>query len=88
MLTRSAILKSVSCPHLHLFDGGGYWYFVYDDASRNVWESRSVYVNRLRDMPIEQWTAEGRLLVADCTTPAAPPQRQDCPAGIRIRHDR
>ena len=42
---------------LERVSGHGYWLFIYDDASANIYETVSVYTVRLNDMSVEQWTA-------------------------------
>lgn len=60
------ILKKINCPYLELVKGDGYWYFVYDEPAREVYETRSVYTMYLNDMTLEQWVEEGKALVAEC----------------------
>lgn len=66
MITTRKILKAIGCPILSLYKGEGYWYFVYDDLDRNMFETQSVYAVRLSDMPLETWVQEGREFVQHC----------------------
>lgn len=66
MITTRKILKAIGCPILNLYKGEGYWYFVYDDLDRNVFETQSVYAVRLSDMSLETWVQEGREFVQHC----------------------
>lgn len=70
MLTRATIIKAIGCPHLKLYDGGGYWYFVYDDGAR--WHDQSVHVMRLHHLTLDQWIAEGKAAVAAAEATPAP----------------
>jgi hypothetical protein len=62
MITTRRILKEIGCQHLRLYNGGGYWYFTYDDGHR--YRTHSVLTIRLNDLPLTDWVAEGRDLVA------------------------
>lgn len=66
MITTRKILKAIGCPILNLYKGEGYWYFVYDDLDRNVFETQSVYTVRLSNLPLEEWVREGREFVQHC----------------------
>jgi GH43 family beta-xylosidase len=63
-VTRAAIEKSIACPHLELVGGDGYFYFAFDDEGTGRFETHSVYVNRLNDLPFEAWVEEGRAFAA------------------------
>lgn len=43
---------------LELVKGKDYFYFVYDDGKK--YDTLSVMVPRLNDIPLAQWVAEGR----------------------------
>lgn len=60
------ILTEVGCPHLRLYRDrrSSYFYFVYD--APGIWESKSVYVAHLSDIPLAYWVSDGRELVAAC----------------------
>lgn len=53
------ILKKIGNPCLTLHKGAGYWYFMYDDTARKIYETRSVYVMFLTQMSVEEWIEEG-----------------------------
>lgn len=63
-ITAKQIIKRVSCPHLDLYKGEGYWYFVYSDVENNRYESQMVYCMYLSQMSLESWISEGRTFVA------------------------
>lgn len=58
------IIKAIGCEHLNLYRGSGYWYFVYSNESGNVYEDKSIYTMYLGDLSLEQWSEEGKELVA------------------------
>lgn len=58
----AAIRKAIGSPHISgPFNGGGYWYLVYDDG--DVCESQSAWVYRMSSLTLAQWAAEGRELI-------------------------
>lgn len=62
MLTAKKIIKAIGHPHLNLYRGEGYQYFVYDNGKEGddmVWMDYCVYVNRLNHLSLEQWVSEG-----------------------------
>lgn len=65
MLTCKQILKAVDNPFLQLYQGNGYWYFVYDDPATNIYEDHSVHTYRLNSLSLEQWKAEANQFIAD-----------------------
>ncbi len=55
------VLDAVGNEHLALYQGKGYWYFIYDDlAKTGRYDSHSVYVMRLSDCSVDWWATEGR----------------------------
>ena len=61
-MTRKQIIKKIGNPHLSLRNGGGYFYFVYDNGSDAIWgrkNTHGVYCYRLNHMSLEQWVSEG-----------------------------
>jgi len=58
-MTRKQIIKKIGNPHLNLYVGNGYFYFVYDNTDPNQWEDHSINVLRLHDMSLDQWVEEG-----------------------------
>lgn len=65
MITVRKVLKEIGCPVLNLYNGKGYWYFVYDDTARGVYETKSVYVMRLNELALAQWIEAGRGFIAE-----------------------
>lgn len=65
------ILAEIACPHLRLYRDrrSSYFYFVYDHGRQ--WESKSVYVSHMSSLPLSQWVADGRELVAACEAQVA-----------------
>ena len=62
MLTAKKIIKAIGHPHLNLYRGEGYQYFVYDngkDGYEMVFLDYSVYVNRLNHLSLDQWISYG-----------------------------
>jgi hypothetical protein len=59
-LVARTVTKTIGCPQLSLYQGNGYWYFIFDDVARNIHESHSVYTMRLNDMPLDRWVDIGR----------------------------
>lgn len=66
MITSRQILNVIGAKHLSLYQGKGYWYFVYDDPDRNVFETHSVYAVRLKQLPFETWVREGEEFARHC----------------------
>lgn len=64
-VTVKAIIKAIGSDKLELVRGNGYWYFVYDDKAKNRFKTMSVYVVILRQLPLDQWVAEGREFVTE-----------------------
>lgn len=61
MIVRSQITKYAKHRHvvdLRLESGDGYWYFIYDDPSNNVFETYSVYTQRLNHLSRGAWESE------------------------------
>jgi hypothetical protein len=57
-MTRAQIIGAIGNPHLKLYRGDGYFYFVYDDG-KDRWEDHAVYVYRLNHLSYDKWIAEG-----------------------------
>ena len=66
-MTRKQIIKKIGSPHLSLYSGEGYFYFVYDNGNPHAWGDHSVYVYRLHDMSLEQWIEEGKNFLQEVT---------------------
>jgi hypothetical protein len=58
----SSVLKAIGEKRLALYSNSkeGYWYFAFDDKERNIFETQTVYVMRLSDMPLERWIEDGK----------------------------
>jgi hypothetical protein len=60
-----AVIKAIGDRRLRLVDGGGYWYFIFDDIEKHkVYETYSIAVMRLSDMPLDHWIEEGNGFLA------------------------
>ena len=55
-LRRATIVNAINNPHVSLYKGEDYWYFVYDDGS--FYRERCVYVHQLNELTLEQWQDE------------------------------
>lgn len=62
-LTIKAILKAIGNDKLDLAHGKDYWYFIYDDVAKALYDTHSVYEMRL-GTDLAFWVAEGKELVA------------------------
>lgn len=63
--TPATIRKALASAHMQgPLNGNGYWYLIYDDPEQNIFETHSVYVNRMSELTLEQWIEEGRALLA------------------------
>ena len=60
-LRTSTIVNKINNPHINLYQGEGYWYFIYDDGC--AYRDRSVCVKRLNDLSLEQWCDEADELI-------------------------
>lgn len=60
MVTVKQILSKLASKRLNLHRGNGYQYFVYDDPAHNIYKERTINVNRLNDLSLDQWVQEGR----------------------------
>ena len=58
-MTRNQIIKKIGNPHLKLYTGKGYFYFVYDTGNIKDYDDHSVYVYRLNHLSLDQWVNEG-----------------------------
>lgn len=57
------VIKAIGNEHLELVRGNGYWYFVYDNAEKHAYDTKSIYTMYLSHTPLEQWVADGREFV-------------------------
>jgi hypothetical protein len=63
MLTAKKIIKAIGHPHLNLYRGEGYQYFVYDNGKSDnemIYGDQSVYVYRLNMCSLDWWVKEGK----------------------------
>ena len=61
----NAVNSNLRNPYINLYKGEGYWYFVYDDPVHCIYCTRSVYVNHLNDLTLEQWCESAEELIFD-----------------------
>ena len=66
MITREQILKEIGCPLLTIHRYDDYFYFVYDNEEKNVFETHSVYVAKLNSLKLHHWVNEGKDFVKTC----------------------
>ena len=65
MKTSSAkIIKAVGNKYVSLHNGGGYWYFVYDNVEAGLFETESVYTMYLNSMDVAKWVEIGKAFAA------------------------
>ena len=57
-MKRNTILKNIGEPNLQLYQGLGYFYFVYDDREE-IYDEYCVYVEKLSHLDIKEWVEEG-----------------------------
>jgi hypothetical protein len=68
VLTRKKIIKEIGSPFLALHEGIGYYFFVYEEQfvsaklenCVDIFETHSVYVDKLDDLDLWMWVQEGR----------------------------
>jgi len=63
MYTKRKILDAIGCEHLDLTfnrakDGGRYYYFIFDGPDH--YETHTLNVWRLSDIPFEDWVSIGK----------------------------
>lgn len=61
-LTIKAIEKAIGDERIELIKGDGYYWFAFDNE-REIYETHSVYVNRLNDLTLETWLYEAEVLM-------------------------
>lgn len=62
-MTRAQIIGAIGNPHLQLYRGEGYHYFVYNngkDGDEMVYDDYSIYVYRLNHLSFDRWVDEGK----------------------------
>ena len=63
------VLKKIGCDKLDLFNGGGYYYFAYDDPENNIFETESVITSYLNQLTLEMWVEIGQDFVKKILNP-------------------
>lgn len=58
------VIKAIGNESLNLYRGEGYWYFVFDNVERALYDSESVYTMRLNDMALDRWVEIGKAFAA------------------------
>ena len=62
-ISSKQIVNKIGCKYLSLCKGDGYWYFIYDDLERNIFETCSVPVMFLSQMKLDLWVEDGLAFV-------------------------
>ena len=66
-ITTKKILQKINCKDLSLYNGGGYFYFVYDNEKDiSSYDTESIYCPRLNDMDFDLWVEIGKDFVKKC----------------------
>ena len=65
MLKRKTILNEINNKNLDLHSDYDYFYFTYSDIENDTFETREVYVMRLRDLTFSEWIAKGQDFISD-----------------------
>ena len=67
MLKRKTILNEINNKNLdlHYDHEYNYFYFTYSDIDNDTFETRSVYVTRLKDLTFSEWIAKGHDFISD-----------------------
>jgi hypothetical protein len=63
VITARKILAGVGEPSLKLYPGNGYWYWVFDTT--DFYDTLSVPVMRLGNLPLAEWIADGKRYAAE-----------------------
>jgi len=63
--TNKRIQKVLGTTQMELVKGDGYLYFVYDDGGKG-YDTRSVMVPYLKDLPLARWVDEAKDFYAAC----------------------
>lgn len=48
---------------VEMVKGQGYVYFTYDDPARNIWESETVNVYAINQLPLARWIEAGAAFI-------------------------
>jgi len=65
MLKIKTILNEINNKNLNLHSDYGYFYFTYSDIDNDTFETREVYVRRLKDLTFSEWIAKGQDFISD-----------------------
>ena len=65
MLKIKTILNEINNKNLNLHSDYGYFYFTYSDIDNDTFETREVYVTRLKDLTFSEWIAQGQEFISD-----------------------
>ena len=61
-MTRNQVIKKIGNPHLSLFAGKGYFYFVFTGYN---YAQHSVMVPYLNDLSLDRWVDEGKTFLQE-----------------------
>lgn len=61
----NAAISKAGIAHVEFVRGEGYCYFIFDDGKR--YDSHSVYVPYVSDLPLDRWLDEARQCAALAT---------------------
>jgi hypothetical protein len=66
-ITTKKILKEINCKLLTLHNGGGYFYFAYDNEEGDYsFNTERVYCYRLNHLDLDSWVEIGKDFVKEC----------------------
>ena len=65
MLKIKTILNEINNKNLNLHSDYGYFYFTYSDIDNDTFETREVYVRRLKDLTFSEWIGKGQDFISD-----------------------
>jgi len=67
MLKRKTILNEINNKNLdlHYDHEYNYFYFTYSDIDNDTFETREVYVRRLKDLTFSEWIGKGQDFISD-----------------------
>ena len=67
MLKRKTILNEINNKNLdlHYDHEYNYFYFTYSDIDNDIFETRDVYVRRLKDLTFSEWIGKGQDFISD-----------------------
>ena len=65
MLKSKTILNEINNKNLNLHSDYGYFYFTYSDIDNDTFETREVYVRRLKDLTFSEWIGKGQDFISD-----------------------